>query len=294
MASHSLITDVNTLATFLAQSQISNLKERSNEKPIDCLVLVGSAVLHCAESVFQALNSSLPGTLTPTLVICGGIGHSTSLLYAAIAGHPVYHRLPQLTPYSKNGSLDGLPEARVLYELGKAYFSLEKLEAKGLRVLIEDQSTNCGANASETRKVLDEAGLDPRTVVVVQDPTMARRTVASFERVYADAPSVVEFVSWPTFVPRVKAANFDEEDIRSEDGVPRFSYDLGNVDGKHLWSEERFLDLLLGEIPRLRDDENGYGPRGKGFIVHVDVSQEVEEAWKRLGAAVGESGRAGR
>jgi hypothetical protein len=38
----------------------------------------------------------------------------------------------------------------------------------------------------------------------------------------------------------------------------------------------------MGEIPRLRDDKEGYGPRGKGFIVHVDIPDEVEEAWRRV------------
>ena len=45
---------------------------------------------------------------------------------------------------------------------------------------------------------------------------------------------------------------------------------------------ERYLTLLLGEIPRLRDDENGYGPRGKGFLAHVDIPEEVEAAFQLL------------
>ena len=32
----------------------------------------------------------------------------------------------------------------------------------------------------------------------------------------------------------------------------------------------------MGEVPRLRDDEHGYGPLGRGFIAHVDVPDEVE------------------
>ena len=45
------------------------------------------------------------------------------------------------------------------------------------------------------------------------------------------------------------------------------------------------IQLALGEIPRLRDDEQGYGPRGRGYIVHVDIPEEVERAWERLAAA---------
>lgn len=54
------------------------------------------------------------------------------------------------------------------------------------------------------------------------------------------------------------------------------------IEASRLWRLPRFLGLVMGEIPRLRDDEEGYGPKGKGFIVHVDVPDEVEEAWKRI------------
>lgn len=40
--------------------------------------------------------------------------------------------------------------------------------------------------------------------------------------------------------------------------------------------------LLMGEIPRLSDTENGYGPKGKNFIAHVNIPNEVEEAFLEL------------
>jgi hypothetical protein len=55
---------------------------------------------------------------------------------------------------------------------------------------------------------------------------------------------------------------------------------------------EKYLQLLLGEVERLTDDEHGYGPRGRDFVVHVDVPSEVFEAADVLWAACGESGRA--
>lgn len=45
---------------------------------------------------------------------------------------------------------------------------------------------------------------------------------------------------------------------------------------------ERYISLLLGEIPRLRDDENGYGPRGKDFIAHVEIPQGITNAFNEL------------
>jgi hypothetical protein len=43
-----------------------------------------------------------------------------------------------------------------------------------------------------------------------------------------------------------------------------------------------FLDLLMGEIPRLRDDERGYGPNGLGLIGHVNIPDDVLAAFDCL------------
>jgi hypothetical protein len=49
-----------------------------------------------------------------------------------------------------------------------------------------------------------------------------------------------------------------------------------------MWDMERYISLLLGEIPRLTDDENGYGPNGKDFLVHVEIPKEVQTAFDEL------------
>ena len=60
-----------------------------------------------------------------------------------------------------------------------------------------------------------------------------------------------------------------------------------------MWPLERYVELLMSEIPRLRDDAQGYGPRGRGFIAHVDVPAAVEEAFDALRAAGAARLRAG-
>ena len=95
----------------------------------------------------------------------------------------------------------------------------------------------------------------------------------SFEKAFEDEEVVFE--ACPTFVPRVK-----EVDARL-----RFD-ESGGVEEEQLWDMDRFLGLILGEIVRLRDDEEGYGPRGKGFIGHVDVPEAVLEAYARLEKSV--------
>jgi hypothetical protein len=49
-----------------------------------------------------------------------------------------------------------------------------------------------------------------------------------------------------------------------------------------MWDIDRYINLLMGEIPRLRDDRDGYGPAGKGFIAHVDIPADVEKAFSGL------------
>jgi hypothetical protein len=42
-----------------------------------------------------------------------------------------------------------------------------------------------------------------------------------------------------------------------------------------MWPVDRYLSLILGEVPRLRDDAKGYGPAGRDFIVHVDFPRRL-------------------
>jgi hypothetical protein len=56
---------------------------------------------------------------------------------------------------------------------------------------------------------------------------------------------------------------------------------------QELWTMDRFLGLIIGEIARLNDDVDGYGPKGKGFIGHVDIPENVLESWMRMKAIGG-------
>lgn len=54
---------------------------------------------------------------------------------------------------------------------------------------------------------------------------------------------------------------------------------------------DRYEDLIIGEIPRLRDDENGYGPRGYNFIEHIEIPNEIEESYFKLSNILGKKTR---
>ena len=200
--------DINCTAKFLAFEQVV---DPLSCPAIDCIVLCGSAILQCPETVFSALKAK-PG-LTQTLVLSGGIGHSTRHLYDATLQNPRYSSLATETR--------GLPEARVLCMILGRYYNLERIEKSGCRIVVEDMSTNCGANAVETRKALEALGIPtPRTFMIIPDPTMSLRTVAAFQKAYSDLPDPPKYIGCPTFVPRVAASA----------GVLRYDTAGGTVD----------------------------------------------------------------
>ncbi len=238
------IQDINALAAWLALDQMP----QDGTLDIDLAILAGHAVLPNVEAVIAvAKKYQLP------LLISGGTGHSTSLLVEMLAAHPLYRQIDS----------KGKSEAELLGDVARVFAALpDDL------LLLETASCNCGENAAFSQKLLDEHSWQPQRVLLVQDPLMQRRTWETFRYQWRDRADAPEFISWPVFVPQVM---MDAGMLRIIGAPPQ-----------GLWSMERFLSLLMGEIQRLRDDENGYGPRGKGFLGHVEVPEAVEAGWQRL------------
>ena len=268
---------VNCLSQFLSHEEIRDevallrLVSDSTSQAPHVIVLCASAILSVAENVLSACQKIPQASPPVILVLCGGFGHSTQLMHDAIAVHPRFHTLAD--------QLKGCAEARMLEAIAREFYDIKMTDSKtlsiGLSVLVEDESTNCGSNASNSRKVLEKHGIHtPQTIVIAQDPTMSRRTKATFDKVYAgkDLPRIL---SWPTFVPQVMPAR----------DVGAFEYETVGLTDEQvlgLWDRERFLSLLVGEIPRLRDDSEGYGPKGRGYIGHVEIPDDVEAAWRTV------------
>jgi hypothetical protein len=232
--------DLNRLAAYLARRDV----ERLSEAPADLMILLGSAVLLTLDVAADALGSGA----VKSLLISGGIGHSTPELYANVRRRQEWADM----------RLEGRPESEVLGEI-----LVERYGIPPEKISLETVSTNCGGNAWESKRVLEELGLKPRAVVLVQDPTMQLRTHASFDRAWRGEPAP-RFVSFAPFVPRVEGETIFPEDQ---------------------WSFERFVRMLLGELPRLADRPGGYGPRGSDFIEHVDVPEELWENHARVSEA---------
>lgn len=211
--------------------------------PADVVVLCGSAVLATLDLVAQVVSTGL----APQVLITGGVGHSTRHLLDAVARQPAYADV----------ATGGRSEAAILADLLHLHHGVP-YEV----MVLEGQARNCGENAAFSLALLDLRRV--RSVLLVQDPTMQRRTHASFDRVLRELAEPVVVQSRAPFVP-----------VLTGDAV------LG-PDGSAVWSLERFTGLVLGEVRRLYDTVDGYGPSGADFIDHVEVPVDVLSAYERL------------
>lgn len=239
-----MLNAVNLLGGWLAENDVTS-PLRSED--IGLVVLAGNAVIPTIDAACKlAADSDRP------LLISGGIGHSTTFLYQAIAQHPHYCVLQTA----------GRPEAAILADVAHQFWDIPRE-----RILVEDRSTNCGENAQFTRDMMLARKFHCRGGVVVQDPTMQRRTMATFARVWQGDAQAPRWRSYPGFVPVLH---------NTANGLAFCGA------GEGTWPVDRYLSLILGELPRLQDNVHGYGPRGKGFIAHVDIPADVQAAWDML------------
>jgi len=241
--------DVNRVAANLARRDVASLSP-AVAPHADVLVLCGSAVLAAIDIAATAFQDGL----VDRLLVSGGVGHSTPHLRQAVREDPRYGDV----------STDTRPESAIIAEILRRHHAVPDAA-----ILIEAESTNCGQNAEFSVNLLKLISLKLRSVILLQDPTMQRRTHECFRRSLRDA-SDVRISSYAPFVPTVP-----DQDVRN----------VNDEDGRAVWTMRRFTALVLGEMRRLYDDEHGYGPRGVDFIDHVDIPNDVMDAYQRLAVA---------
>lgn len=259
MTNARLAEDLNRIAAFLGVRDVAELVPDELERSLgsrraDVMALFGGSILAGGDVLASAMRAGV----ARTYVVVGGAGHTTGSLRS---------RVRTLCP--ELAFADDAPEADVF----AAY-----LESRhGLSVdLLERESTNCGNNVTLLRDLLARNGVRCDSLVLSQDATMQRRMDAVARR---EMPGValVNFATYSVLLaPRPGA-----------EGLPADVDDLVVGDAPlGMWDVRRYATLLMGEVPRLVDDERGYGPRGRGFIAHVDVPDEVRVAHARVAAAV--------
>lgn len=177
-------------------------------------------------------------------VIVGGAGHTTQTLRVKMRGE-----FAEL-------ETEGLPEAQVFAKYLKHRYGLEA-------DYLECNSTNCGNNITYLLDLLRENGVELSSIILSQDASMQRRMDAGMRKHAGD----VRIVNYAVYAAEVV----------EKDGALAYAGDIWGM-----WDMERYISLLMGEIPRLSDDAEGYGPNGKGFIAHVDIPQPVRAAFEEL------------
>lgn len=178
-------------------------------------------------------------------VIVGGAGHTTDTLRAIV--HEKY-------PFLETSNL---PEAEIFAAYLKQRYHLEA-------DYLECNSTNCGNNITNLLQLLKQENISFQSIILCQDATMQHRMEAGLRKYTGDSVTIINYAAYAAKVI-VK-----DEELTFETSFPG------------MWDMERYINLLMGEIPRLSDTPEGYGPQGKNFIAHVDIPGAVLHAFQEL------------
>lgn len=241
---------INEIAKFISVRDIEclnreYLKSKYGIERVKVLILLGNSITYTIKCAVEAYENGL----CEKILICGGVGHSTEILRNTIKEHHIY----------KNIEVDGKSEAEIFNQVIAKYYNIPSEN-----IIIENKSTNCGDNAKKAIELLDKIKMNYDSIILIQDPTMQLRTSASFLK-YLKGKDDVALINYAPFIPIL---NNDMKFINTE------------VDG--IWDYERYLNLIMGEIPRLTDNNEGYGPNGLGFIEHVDIPENIEVSYVKL------------
>lgn len=239
---------LNNASSFLAHRHYDDLDSKNLKKHFDCpvadvTIVFGNSIPYTGELAAKIYASGR----CKKILFTGGIGHSTSIL----------RENARVNYDLKN--IEDKSEAFILKEIAKRNEDIPEED-----ILIEEKSTNSGENSMFSLKLLGEMGIPHKNIILIQDPLLQLRSYATLKNYLTKED--MNILSFSPFIPFLK------EDFK-----------LGNpqeICG--MWTFNRYIELIIGEIPRLRDDKQGYGPNGKGYIAHVDIPKEIEESYNLI------------
>jgi len=239
---------VNEIAAFLAVRDFATLDYKSLEKvaglkKVDILVLLGNSI----PDTIQCAATAYKNNLCERILINGGIGHSTEILRQQIRKDERFAGI----------EVANRAEADIFFDIMTKIYHIP-----ADKIIVENKSTNCGDNAFRAIMLLDKLNIKYSSLLLIQDPTMQLRTYASFLK-YTN--KYVKILNYAPFIPDI------DHNLK-----------LINTNINGIWNEQRYFELIIGEIPRLTDDGNGYGPCGKNYIAHIDVPQQIVEQYHIL------------
>ena len=253
-----LARDINRIGAWLAQDDFQgNGPEPDLLSGLDAIVLLGNQVIATLTAACMLMRRSPAATL----VLSGGAGHSTQLLYENLCNS-------DYGPLARQGLIrESMAEAEMYAVVAQMAFGIP-----AGRMLIENRSANSAENTRFSLELLQQANRRLDSVLIIQDPLMQRRSMLTWAREAERVNSYARVFSHSVFGPHVEAG---------PDSLLRFTGDQA----RGTWTMERFLALLLGEISRLHDAENGYGPKGWNLLPHVEIPEAVLESYFRVAAS---------
>ena len=238
---------INVLGNFCGKRDIDELtafelmKKYGVEKA-DVMVLFGGSILAGGD----ILGNVMKNDVAKKYVIVGGRGHTTASLE---------EQFYKLYPDSdKNSILSEISEAEIFRNYLKRKYNLQP-------DFLEIHSTNCGNNITNLLKLRKEKNITFKNIIISQDATMQLRMEAILKKYLSENIKIINFATYSAKVC-VK-----DEKLCFE------NYIFG------MWDIDRYITLLMGEIARLTDDENGYGPKGAGYTAHIDIPEDVKNAF---------------
>lgn len=247
--------NINTLAKFLGTRDIDALNQEELFKRYG-IHQVDVMVLF-GGSILEGGNvlvSGIKNFVAKKYIIVGGAGHTTDTLRQVV--HLEY---PDITTTD-------LSEAEIFQKYIKHVYGCKA-------DYLETKSTNCGNNITYLLDLLKDNNISFKSIILSQDASMQRRVAAGLKKYVKEGVTIINYATYCA-----KVLNQDE-DLVFED----------NIHG--MWSINRYVNLLMGEIPRLSDDANGYGPNGKNYIAHVDIPENVKIAFEELKMVFGSETR---
>ncbi len=247
--------NINTLAKFLGTRDIDALNQEELFKRYG-IHQVDVMVLF-GGSILEGGNvlvSGIKNFVAKKYIIVGGAGHTTDTLRQVV--HLEY---PDITTTD-------LSEAEIFQKYIKHVYGCKA-------DYLETKSTNCGNNITYLLDLLKDNNISFKSIILSQDASMQRRMAAGLKKYVKEGVTIINYATYCA-----KVLNQDEDFVFED-----------NIHG--MWSINRYVNLLMGEIPRLSDDANGYGPNGKNYIAHVDIPENVKIAFEELKMVFGSETR---
>lgn len=236
---------INTLAEFCGQRDIDNLSQEILYKKYK--IKQADVLVLFGGSILaggDVLAEAMHNKIAKKYIIVGGAGHTTDNLRK------------KMQSVLLDIDISNLSEAEI--------FATYLQEKYSLQVdLLETKSTNCGNNITLLLDLLTKNNIFYQNIILLQEAAMQRRMAAGIKKYRND----IEIINFAVYKIKVAVKN---NELMFCDKV------------WGMWTMMEYISLLLGEIPRLTDNENGYGPKGKDYIAHVDIPVKVQKTFTEL------------